>query len=517
MAANGNEKMILEGFFTELSKSPNVKNRIVAHDRTIVEQNAENEFIFRLKRGTVRFEKRIFDDFGNVKNATVLGKMNSGDSWTCFCELSALGVQLRTSAAVVVESAEADVEVIPFEAYMKVVSKMPVSEIVFVKRLCIKLANMLKGLHMRDLKLGSLGAPTSLPGLRIRNEVVVYTWSAQMKSGLSKTSGYLCLSKNNVAFVKGKLGDKRGKSVDAADGKSHIFPLKRLSEVMLTKGKLSLSTPEQSQSVTIDDPAGPEAVREFLNLARKSIQSVSVASLTGGREYGGLSLCRLCNEVYCANCRSISILKNRCAAGSAHEYEERRVSPRTRFCGRCGNEGTHIISPKDLAMLRNACKVESVAPGEVFLHCNKKLTHMFYVLEGSCVAKLTVEGKEITLPPVDAGECVGEISFLLNSVPTADVEAGMAGCMVICIPTDFFEKAMSSKNKEDSLFAARVIRSVLAIMWRRIMKQEREQMDSWKKAISSSALDMDAKFLSESLMRDTGKGIDKQSSWYTAI
>ena len=82
---------------------------------------------------------------------TALGTMDSTADWTFFCELSAFGIQEKTSAAIVAESEIATVWVVPVQSFLSFAETNPQFHVLFYKNITKRLAQMLRGLHSRFL------------------------------------------------------------------------------------------------------------------------------------------------------------------------------------------------------------------------------------------------------------------------------------------------------------------------------------------------------------------------------
>ena len=476
--------------------------------------------------GTIRFEKRVYDNYGAIKVATVLGQMSYTDSWNCFCELSALGIQEFTSAAVVAESDEVIIKVIPASVFYEFIANNKGFEVGFYKMLSKKLAGILSVLHKREYNLVSNDIMQStLPAIRIQNETVVYYWPATMKNAIGKSEGGLCLSASYVSFVKRKH-ERKGAQLDTADVKAIEMELSSIVETTFTKGKLVIKAAGRKDTIaiTLEKGVKDSQVLEILSLARKAAQANSGGggklkkSEEGKGRRGGLRCCLSCKEPYCANCRGLSALKNRCSNGDSHTYDERSAfksgGGKPVVCGRCGNEGTHVLNPKDLAMLKKLCTIKEYKPNEEIISVGVVPKVIHYVLEGDCVPIVEVNKEEKLLGQVSAGEVVGEIGFILGSPASAKVIAGINGCTMMELSEDAIKKGNQGSTEE---FMAKLYESILVLMWSRITKQEDSQVKTWTKGVATKALSMEERFLSESLLRgETGTKIDEraQSGWY---
>ena len=75
--------------------------------------------------------------------------MSDSAEWTFFCELSAFGIQEKTSAAIVAESDDIQVWVVPVDSFLTFAEGNPQFHVLFYKNITKRLAQMLRGLHSR--------------------------------------------------------------------------------------------------------------------------------------------------------------------------------------------------------------------------------------------------------------------------------------------------------------------------------------------------------------------------------
>ena len=75
--------------------------------------------------------------------------MDDTAEWTFFCELSAFGIQEKTSAAIVAEKEDTQVWVVPVESFLSFAEEHPQFHVLFYKNITKRLAQMLRGLHSR--------------------------------------------------------------------------------------------------------------------------------------------------------------------------------------------------------------------------------------------------------------------------------------------------------------------------------------------------------------------------------
>ena len=94
--------------------------------------------------------------------------MDVSAKWRYFCELSAFGIQEKTSAAVVAES-DVKVLVIPVDVFNEVIERNSSWKTQFFQSITKRLAELLRSLHTRTISLSSLNITAS--GQQIHNEV----------------------------------------------------------------------------------------------------------------------------------------------------------------------------------------------------------------------------------------------------------------------------------------------------------------------------------------------------------
>ena len=80
---------------------------------------------------------------------------NARDRWTCFCELTVLRIQKRTSAAIIAEQEGALIQRIPRDAFLSFSRQNPSGEVSFFELICVNLARQLRNLHSRSLSIGT--------------------------------------------------------------------------------------------------------------------------------------------------------------------------------------------------------------------------------------------------------------------------------------------------------------------------------------------------------------------------
>ena len=192
-----------------------------------------------------------------MRKATVLGIMTSSDRWPCFCELTSFGVQHATSAAIVAAE-KSRVEMIPYASFLSFAAKYREAEVAIYHMICVNLARLLRGLHLRELSVTTL--TKSYSAHLINQEAAICSWPAAIKgkgtAGIfAKQKGYFVLSRNYITFVRQKVADQRGIVSDLADSESHVIIAVRDIQV-LTKDK---------EKIVIEDTHKQRLVVHLLN------------------------------------------------------------------------------------------------------------------------------------------------------------------------------------------------------------------------------------------------------------
>ena len=423
MADVGYERHQMKELMSQLEKQKGILKRKFEKNHTIVEQDAKNTCFYKLQQGKIRFEKRIVQK-GVIKNVTLLGSLDETAEWTFFCELSAFGIQEKTSAAIVADSDDVVVTVVPVSSFDEFAENHAQFHVLFYKNITKRLAQMLRGLHSRTLNLSTVQETKSAQ--EIHNENVFFSWSGTVKSGFaSKSEGHLLLSRSYVSFVKKKLADRSGIVAEATEMTNIVIPLKEITELSFMSDKITIRDAKTKLVVSLrSSSVGGDVVRDVISMARNSIEK---------------------------------------AVSSPRRIE-------------ASGEG---IAPLHLIELKEKFETVSYKPGELIQKANTKVKRIGYVLEGSVGVKiLDSSGKEILLKDVQKNETVGDIGVFTDSPSSAELFAGAAGVTLLELPASFL---FADSNYE---FRVRIFFSLIQLMWHRIIRIEREQIQSWASKFS---------------------------------
>mmetsp|Transcript_15606 Transcript_15606/g.24409 ORF Transcript_15606/g.24409 Transcript_15606/m.24409 type:complete len:457 (-) Transcript_15606:108-1478(-) len=453
------EHAALTTYVRELESQKGVLVRTFKKNQTIVEQETKNTCFYHLKSGSIRFEKRVVDEKNVIKHATILGQMEDTAPWTFFCELSAFGIQEKTSAAIVAETA-ADIAVIPVEAFFEFSKSKPLFQLLFYKLITKRLAQMLRGLHSRTLNLSSLSLTTS--GQQIHNEAVIFAWPCSVKAKVGKSEGQLILSKNYISFVKKKVADRKGVVADASDVPSQtIIALKEIVEISFNGAKIMVRDSTNKINVSLKKGENPDVVKDVIAMAKNSSSGQNKAAQSGS---------------------------------NATETE------------------SQTLNKEDQALLESKFKSVKIKPGEIVQKNGEPVNRIAYVLEGSLSVQVkNSDGKDVKLSDIVVGETAGDIGVFLQTDSSAELSAGESGAKILEIPKDFLFGA-----DDQTEFRVRLYFSLLKLMWNRIIRQETNQVKTFVKRMDNAC--GAGSFLGESLMREGActKNIDQMSNlgWY---
>jgi len=501
------EEESFSGLIEALTKHGEVMVRSFEKNRTLVEQGSQNDCFYRLLSGKVRFEKRILEE-NIVVSVALLGTMDVSAKWRYFCELSAFGIQEKTSAAVVAES-DVKVLVIPVDVFNEVIERNSSWKTQFFQSITKRLAELLRSLHTRTISLSSLNITAS--GQQIHNEVVRFSWACTTKAGVSKINGQLLLSRNYVAFLRQKDNDRKGVVADAANCGKTVIRLTELSEITLLpkRTKLTLRNGSAKISVTFKKEQDTQVVRDVLSTAKIASQRQRCVSPSKQVKEQRLVICTQCQDHFCSYCQLLNQMKNPCASGQRHVFSiERTVYCSDNTCGRCGNAGTHILIPSDLQSLLDKFQTQFYSENTIIQKVGTNVERIGYILDGSVSVKVINEaGEELKLNDVVSGETIGDIGVFMGTNSSAELSAGVGGCNLLNIPKCYLV------DESESDFRARVCFSLIQLMWDRITRQETVQLEIWTKKM----LHKDERFLEDVLLREqTGKNIDERGKegWY---
>ena len=442
-----------------------------------------SENVIRLVSGSIRFENRVIKG-SSVQSSTILGKMTSEDQWTFFCELSAFGVQEKTSAAVVTESDPTTIYIIPIKSFHNFVSAHPDLHLTFFQFISQRLARMLRGLHSRTLSLSSVGS--AYAAHQIHNQAAVIAWPSSTKGVFGKNEGLLVLSRDYLSFLKKKIVEQKGVVCEATENDSqHILELFQLKELIVSHNKLTISDGQKKVALYFKKSVSPEDVRGVIvtarnslfipspvvggNLLDRSISSEQLFQLNRGLRY-----CSRCKQTFCTLCQCQREIKNSCSEEREHILTNMAKQDIKR-CSRCSNEGTHVLLAEDLQVLLQTFSSVSFSEGETVQAINSEVKRIGYVLKGKILVFVRREDQKIELSPVIEGEIIGEIGAILKTYSSAQLVAGEGGCWLLEIPVDFLF------DEQDPNFKIRVYISLIQLMWERIIRQESVQIKNWKK------------------------------------
>ncbi len=392
-----------------------------------------------------------------------------------------MGIQTKTSAAIVADTNDVVVQVIPNAVFSAFAEQHRDLEVHFFKLVCQKLAKMLMGLHSRTLTLADAQMSKKIyPGLQIHNQAVIYSWPASVKSGFGSDKGHLILSHDYLTFLKKKASEKKGFVADAADYDTSTVLVKYLQEVSFSKDRvLTLRDKQRTLTVALKNTVSPDSVRDIISTARASINYVLEKPIPK------LAECDKCKKLFCSYCRSLAPDLNPCPSAGPHSYLPSlpEIAADKKFaCYRCGNEGTHILSPSDLSSMIEKFGTLAVVEGEYLQKRETEVTHIGYIIQGNCRVTAEINGKEVDVSTVIEGETYGDIGAFLKTVASANVIAGEGGCIVLKFPVEFL---FAVKKKPDSFFCfnrpflGRVYFALMQLMWSRILKQEESQIQKW--------------------------------------
>ena len=260
--------------------------------------------------------------------------------------------------------------------------------------------------------------------------------------------------------------------------------VKNIQEVSFAKERvLTIRDKQRTLTVTLKNTVSPDSVKDIISTARSSIHYVMEKPIPK------LAECDSCHKLFCSYCRSLNADANKCGAGGGHTYlpSTPEVSPDKKFaCYRCGNEGTHILSPADLTSMIEKFGTIMVPEGEYVQKKDSEVTHIGYIIQGKCRVTALINGDEVEVSSVVEGETYGDIGAFLKANATANVIAGPGGCIIIKFPVDFL---FAVKKKPDSFFCfnrpfrGRVYFALMQLMWSRILKQEEAQMRKWQSSL----------------------------------
>ena len=116
------------------------------------------------------------------------------------------------------------------------------------------------------------------------------------------------------------------------------------------------------------------------------------------------------------------------------------------------------LTDSDVDWLTTAGRKERVPAGKVLIQEHKKIEKLYIVLEGLLsVTDAHLGGREIAR--LEAGEIVGEMSFVSADLPVATVTA-LQDTQVLSLPT----ASLSVKLEQDPGFAARFYRAIAVFL-----------------------------------------------------
>ncbi len=370
---------------------------------------------------------------GIVKKATVLGSMSAMDRWPCFCELTSFGVQKATSAAIVAEE-KSRVEMVPYSSFLAFASKNREAEVSIYHMICVNLARLLRGLHLRELSVTTL--TKSYSAHQINQEAAICSWPAAIKGKgtagvFSKVKGFFILSRNYVTFVRQKAAEKRGVVSDLAESEENvIISVKDIQGITNDK-----------ERIIIEDTQKQKLIVHLLN-------SNSVRTVLG-------------------------ILST--ARDSLHGEGEIHAPIAS------GMVGGSVFTKVDLEILSNTFGCRTYLANDVIQSFDSPVQHVSYVIQGHCrVFVPLMGGSVVELLPVGEGETFGEIGVLLQSPSSAHVVAGDSGCTVLQIPGSFLFDEEADLDLE---FLGGVFLSLMSLMWRRILNVEANQIEIWRRNV----------------------------------
>jgi CRP-like cAMP-binding protein len=105
--------------------------------------------------------------------------------------------------------------------------------------------------------------------------------------------------------------------------------------------------------------------------------------------------------------------------------------------------GTTMMNERDWEAFKEGATMATYRTNDVIFSEGTPTGSMYQIARGTCrVVKRGVDGENVTLRSCNAGEIIGEISFIEGGVASASVVADSDDCVVYIMTRDFIEKAL---------------------------------------------------------------------------
>eukprot|EP00009_Paramoeba_aestuarina_P016247 CAMPEP_0201540406 /NCGR_PEP_ID=MMETSP0161_2-20130828/70926_1 /ASSEMBLY_ACC=CAM_ASM_000251 /TAXON_ID=180227 /ORGANISM="Neoparamoeba aestuarina, Strain SoJaBio B1-5/56/2" /LENGTH=246 /DNA_ID=CAMNT_0047947873 /DNA_START=1325 /DNA_END=2061 /DNA_ORIENTATION=- len=239
------------------------------------------------------------------------------------------------------------------------------------------------------------------------------------------------------------------------------------------RDKLGISDGKEKLSVHLKKPATPESVKSV----------ISTAKSTRKKAHSWLKDC-VSNDV--EEAKKVKVQEVLPASSSTPSSTSSSFSSTLSNSGSSpvpsieANGATKTLSEQDIEMLLSHFPTKTYAPEELIQEKGTEINRIGFVLKGSLKVTVEHDGNPLNLPDVQQGEIVGEIGAILHTLCSADLAAGKEGCTLIVVPSEFLFDV-----ETNSSFRVRVYFSLLKLMWQRIIRQEKEQVQEWMKKLGA--------------------------------
>ncbi len=121
---------------------------------------------------------------------------------------------------------------------------------------------------------------------------------------------------------------------------------------------------------------------------------------------------------------------------------------------------------EEVRQITNLSEIQLLKPGEILISPGQTNETLFLVIEGILQIVLEKDGTRFSIP-IHAGECLGEMSLLMER-PTSALVMALENCQVLCIPGNtFWDHIMRTRQGARnlmSLMAARLQRTNHALI-----------------------------------------------------
>ena len=307
--------------------------------------------------------------------------------------------------------------------------------------------------------------------------------------------------------MKQREGDDKGGVIDVAEGAKYLVRfqsidsgkvvLELIEEKLIirdneTKTRIKLKGRKSADPWSVQ-PASSSWVLEVIQGLCASLKlsySEEITFMGDHVRKMAMSACRNCKETYCVRCQILSFLKNPCSVSDQHIFPQisdlnQIESPNSSSpvcCCRCGNEGSHVILPSDLAYLLKQFRVRSYVPGEIILRDGEQSDFIGYILDGSIKAMVKTKDGNAKMMPLFIGQMFGEVEMLLGEMgcsTSVRLTSGEMGCSVLEIPHQLLMSScgvVDDEGLENRKLLIRLYFALILMMKEKIVLLEKQQV-----------------------------------------